>query len=149
MTNRIVAFSALAILAISLSALVPAVKCQEPQQTPPPGAQQPPLPGAPQGAPPGAAQAAPGTKFSKIAQVLNLSPQQRSQLQPIVQAEAPKIQSIRQDPNLSGKEKAEKLKEVHGETDSLVKSILNPTQYKQWQQIRKVGIAKMKKDGAQ
>jgi hypothetical protein len=130
MKNRVVTFSTFAIiLAIASRFLVPGLKAQEPQ----PGAQQ----SAPQ-------QAPEGMKLEKLSQVLNLSPQQKSQLAPIVEAEAPKVQSIRKDPNLSGPEKAKKLEAVHGETDSLVKSILNPTQYKQWQQIRKVGVEHMK-----
>ena len=41
-----------------------------------------------------------------------------------------------QDPNLSLSEKKSKLKHVHAQTDPLVKSILNPTQYQHWQTIR-------------
>jgi hypothetical protein len=84
------------------------------------------------------AQPGPGAqKAAKVAQILNLSPTQKSQLTPILEAEAPKVQAINQDPNLSPSEKAEKLKAVHAQTDPLVKSILTPTQYKQWQVIRR------------
>lgn len=86
-------------------------------------------------------------KAQKVAQVLNLSPQQESQLAPILQAEAPKVKAIQQDPNLTGPEKVEKLKAVHSESDPLVKSILNPTQYKQWEVIRKDELAKIKGGG--
>jgi hypothetical protein len=80
---------------------------------------------------------APGQeKAEALAQVLNLSPQQESQLAPILRAEKPKVQAIMQDPNLSPSEKKSKLQHVHSQTDPLVKSILNPTQYKQWQTIR-------------
>jgi len=80
---------------------------------------------------------APGEeRVQKLAQVLNLSPQQQSQLAPIIQAERPKVKAIMEDPNLSPSEKKSKLKTVHSQTDPLVKSILNPTQYKQWQVIR-------------
>lgn len=122
MKHRVVPFTALALFScLFLSVLVPAVNSQE--------------------------QGAPGEKFEKVAQVLNLSPQQRSQLQPIIEAEGPKVKSIAQDPNLSGKEKEKQLKAIHGQTDSLVKSILNPTQYKQWEQIRKDELGQMKKGG--
>ena len=80
---------------------------------------------------------APGQERAEaLAQVLNLSPQQESQLAPILRAEKPKVQAIMQDPNLSPSEKKAKLQHVHSQTDPLVKSILNPTQYKQWQTIR-------------
>lgn len=84
--------------------------------------QQPPTPGE--------------ERAQALAQVLNLSPQQESQLAPILRAEKPKIQAIMQDPNLTPSEKKSKLQHVHSQTDPLVKSILNPTQYKQWQTIR-------------
>lgn len=80
---------------------------------------------------------APGQeKMEQLSQVLALTPQQQSQLAPIVKAEKPKVQAIMQDPNLSPSEKKSKLQHVHSQTDPLVKSILNPTQYKQWQTIR-------------
>jgi hypothetical protein len=86
-------------------------------------------------------------KAQKVAQILALTPQQQSQLAPIFEAEAPKVKAIKDDPNLSGEEKMKKLKAVHAETDPLVKSILNPTQYKQWEHIRKEELEKMKGGG--
>ena len=85
-------------------------------------------------------------KAQKVAQVLNLSPQQQSQLQPILEAEAPKVKAILQDPNLSAKEKKKTLKTVHSQTDPLVKSILTPTQYDQWQTIRNDELEQVNRD---
>ena len=79
-----------------------------------------------------------------VAQILNLSPQQKSQLEPILEAEAPKVKAILTDPSLSSSEKKKQLKNVHSETDPLVKSILNPTQYNQWATIRKNQLEKLK-----
>jgi hypothetical protein len=79
-----------------------------------------------------------------VAQILNLSPQQKSQLEPILQAEAPKVKAILTDPNLSPSEKKKQLKTVHSQTDPLVKSILNPTQYHQWETIRKNQLEQVK-----
>lgn len=86
-------------------------------------------------------------KAQKVAQILALTPQQQSQLAPILEAEAPKVKAIKEDPNLTASEKMKKLQAVHAQTDPLVKSILNPTQYKQWQQIRKDELEKMKGGG--
>jgi hypothetical protein len=120
MKHRVVPFAALATFSlVSLSALVPAAKAQE----------------------------APAEKLQKLSQVLALTPQQKSQLAPIVEAEAPKIQAIQKDPNLSGKEKMKQLKAIHTQSDPLVKSILSPTQYKQWEDIRKDEIEQMKAGG--
>lgn len=116
MKHRLVPFAALTIFSfVSLLVLVPAAK----------------------------SQASPAEKLQKLSQVLALTPQQKSQLAPIVEAEAPKIQAIQQS-NLSGKEKMKQLKAVHAQSDPLVKSILNPTQYKQWEDIRKDEIEQMK-----
>ena len=79
-----------------------------------------------------------------VAQILNLSPQQKSQLEPILQAEAPKVKAILTDPSLSPSEKKKQLKTVHSQTDPLVKSILNPTQYHQWETIRKNQLEHLK-----
>lgn len=83
-------------------------------------------------------------KLKNLSQVLNLSPQQKSQLEPILEAEGPKIQAIKENPAMSGKEKMKQMKAVHDQTDPLVKSILNPTQYKQWETIRKDELEQMK-----
>jgi hypothetical protein len=94
------------------------------------------------------AQEPSGDKIQKLAQVLGLSPQQKSQLAPIVEAEAPKIQAIEQNPSLSPKEKLKQIQAVHSQTDPLVKNILNPNQYQMWQQIRKDELAKIKSGGS-
>ena len=83
-------------------------------------------------------------KLQKISQVLNLSPQQKSQLEPILEVEAPKVKAIQNNPSLSGKEKMKQLKAIHSQSDPQVKAILNPTQYKQWEAIRKDEIDQMK-----
>jgi hypothetical protein len=121
MKNRVLLSAALAICSCAVLILVPAAKSQE--------------------------QGAAAQKMQNLSQVLNLSPQQKSQLAPIIEAEAPKIQAIKENPSLSGREKMKELKSVHAQTDPLVKSILNPTQYQQWETIRKDEIDQMKKGG--
>jgi hypothetical protein len=86
-------------------------------------------------------------KVQRLAQVLNLTPEQKSQLVPILEAEGPKIQSIVHDPNLSPKDKDKQLQAVYDQTDPLVKAILTETQYKMWKQIRKDELEKLKQGG--
>ena len=45
-----------------------------------------------------------------VAQILNLSPQQKSQLEPVLQAETPKVKAILSDPSLQPSEKKKQLK---------------------------------------
>ena len=86
-------------------------------------------------------------KLEHLSQVLNLSPQQKTQLAPIVEAEGPKMQAIAHDPNLPPKEKVKQLEAVQAKSDPLVRNILNPTQYKMWQQIRKDELEQIKRGG--
>src|SRR5262245_32487962 len=82
-------------------------------------------------------QAQPTDKAQKISQALNLSPQQQSQITPILENEEPKVQEIRNDTHLSTDEKKDRIKTVYEQTDKLVKPILSPVQWKQWEQYRK------------
>jgi len=75
-------------------------------------------------------------QIQSLTQVLHLSPTQVTQLTPILQQELPKIATITKNPSLTGAQKAKQAQAVHGQTDPQVKSILNPTQYQQWQTIR-------------
>jgi hypothetical protein len=98
---------------------------------------------------PAAAQKA--EKFQALAKQLNLTPQQEKQLIPILQADAPKIEAIKNNTSLGPLQKMEQLKAVHAQTDPQVKAILNPQQYEQLQQIRQQEIhqAMEKKMGQQ
>jgi hypothetical protein len=94
----------------------------------------------------GAPSSAASEKLQKLSQVLNLSPTQKSQLEPVLAAEAPKLKAIQDNPSMSGREKKKQLKAIHSQTDPQVKAILNPTQYQQWESIRKDEIDQMKEN---
>jgi hypothetical protein len=89
-------------------------------------------------------QAQTGDKAQKISQALNLSPQQQSQLTPILENEEPKVQDIKKDTNLSSADRQARIKKVYEQTDKLVKPILSPVQWKQWEQYRKNELADIK-----
>jgi hypothetical protein len=74
--------------------------------------------------------------IQNLATKLHLSPQQVSQLQPILQKELSKITGIKNNQNLSGPQKVQQAQATQSQTDTQVKSILDPSQYKQWQSIR-------------
>ena len=91
------------------------------------------------------APAAPGAagqaqKLEALAKQLNLTPQQKMQLLPILEADAPKIQAIKNNTSLGPLQKIEQMKAVHAQSDPQIKSILNPQQYEQFQQIRQQEI---------
>lgn len=89
----------------------------------------------------------PEEKLQRLSQVLGLSPQQKSQLLPVLQAEAPKLQAIKSNPSLSKRDKRKELKAIHDQADPQVKAILSPTQYQQWKEIRKQEIEEAKEGG--
>ena len=75
-------------------------------------------------------------KAQAIAQQLNLTPQQKEKIVPILVAEAPKVRAIKSDNSLSKVQKMQQVRAIHQQTDPQMKSILTPEQYQKLQQIR-------------
>ena len=75
-------------------------------------------------------------KMAALAKQLNLSPEQKMKLMPILEAEAPKVQAIKSNTSLTGMQKMEQLRALHEQTNPQVQAILSPQQYQQLQQIR-------------
>jgi len=79
-------------------------------------------------------------KLEAIAQQLNLTPQQKAKVLPILAEEAPKVQAIKNDNSLTKIQKVQRLKAVHEQTDPQMKAILSPAQYQKLQAIRQQAI---------
>jgi hypothetical protein len=94
------------------------------------------------------APAAPGQnpkaeeKVIALAQQLKLTPQQEVEVLPILKAEAPKVEVIKNDSSLSGMQKMRQLHAIHSENAPLLQKILSPAQYQQLQAIREADIKK-------
>ena len=94
------------------------------------------------------APAAPGQnpkaeeKVIALAQQLKLTPQQEVEVLPILKAEAPKVEAIKNDPSLSGMQKMRQLHAIHSENAPQLQKILSPAQYQQLQAIREADIKK-------
>jgi hypothetical protein len=94
------------------------------------------------------APAAPGQnpkaeeKAIALAQQLKLTPQQDVEVLPILKAEAPKVEAIKNDPALSGMQKMRQLHAIHSENAPQLQKILSPAQYQQLQTIREADIKK-------
>jgi protein CpxP len=71
-----------------------------------------------------------------VAKQLHLTRRQEKQLVPILKAEEPKLQAIRNDQSLSRVEKLQRLQAVHDESTPQVKAILTPAQFQQLQVMR-------------
>jgi hypothetical protein len=94
------------------------------------------------------APAAPGqspeaeAKVIALAQQLKLTPKQEVEVLPILKAEAPKFEAIKNDPSLSGMQKMRQLRAIHSENAPQLQKILSPAQYQQLQAIREADIKK-------
>ena len=75
-------------------------------------------------------------RLEAVAKQLHLTRKQEKELVPILRAEEPKLQAIKNDQSLSRAEKLQRLRAVHDESNPQVKAILTPAQYRQLQAIR-------------
>jgi Spy/CpxP family protein refolding chaperone len=80
------------------------------------------------------------SKAQVIAQQLNLTPQQKEKILPILADEVPKVQAIKNDNLLSTIQKIQKLRAIHQQTDPQMKAILSPEQYQKLKEIRQQTI---------
>src|SRR5215469_16324096 len=76
------------------------------------------------------------SKAQAIAQQLNLTPQQKEKVLPILIDEVPKVQAIKKDNSLSKMQKMEQVRAIHQQTDPQMKAILSPEQYQKLKEIR-------------
>jgi len=69
------------------------------------------------------------SKAEAISQQLNLTPQQKVKILPILRDELPKVQAIKNDNSLTRMQKAQQIRAIHQQTDPQMKAILTPEQY--------------------
>jgi phage gp16-like protein len=79
-------------------------------------------------------------KVQAIAQQLDLTPQQKIKILPILSDEGPKVEAIRNDNSLSKVEKIQQIRAIHKQTDPQMKAILSKEQYQKLQVIRQQAI---------
>jgi len=79
-------------------------------------------------------------KAQAIAQQLNLTPQQKEKILPILADEVPKVNAIKNNNSLSKVQKIQQLRAIHQQTDPQMKAILSPEQYQKLQAIRQQTI---------
>jgi hypothetical protein len=79
-------------------------------------------------------------KAQAMAQQLNLTPQQKEKILPILAAEVPKVQAIKNDNSLNKIQKIQQLRAIHQQNDPQMKAILSPEQYQKLQGIRQQTI---------
>ncbi len=80
-------------------------------------------------------------KVEAISQQLNLTPEQKAKVLPILREEGPKVQAIKNDNSLSRMQKMQAVKAIHQQTDPQMKAILSPEQYQKLQAIRRKALS--------
>ena len=79
-------------------------------------------------------------KAQAMAQQLNLTPQQKQKVLPILVDEVPKVQAVKNDNSLSKIQKMQQLRAIHQQTDPQMKAILTPEQYQKLRAMRQEAI---------
>ena len=80
------------------------------------------------------------SKAEAIAQQLNLTPEQKIKILPILRDEMPKVNAIKNDNSLSNMQKVQRIRAIHQQTDPQMKAILSPVQYEKLKTIRQQAI---------
>jgi hypothetical protein len=75
-------------------------------------------------------------KLEKMSAELQLTPDQKKQMLPILMDEAPKMKAVKTDTSLGPLQKAMKLKQIGADTDAKVKPVLTPDQWQKWEAMR-------------
>ena len=79
-------------------------------------------------------------KVQAIAQQLDLTPQQKGKILPILADEGAKVEAIKNDNSLSKVQKIQQIRAIHRQTDPQMKAILSKEQYQKLQAIRQQAI---------
>ena len=82
-------------------------------------------------------------KLEALSKQLNLTPDQKEKLLPILRAEAPKMQAIKDNTSLTGMQKLQQIRALHEQTEPQVRAILSQQQFDQLQKIRQQEIETM------
>ena len=80
------------------------------------------------------------SKAEAIAQQLNLTPEQKVKILPILRDEVPKVNAIKNDNSMSKIQKVQQIRAIHQQTDPQMKAILSPAQYEKLKAIRQQAI---------
>ena len=129
-----------ALVAGSLLASDLVLQAQGVTNTPPP---VPPVGGPPPGSSPGGPGMRGRPDLDMIARQLNLTDDQKSQLQSVLAARMQKMRGLMQNTNFVGlslEDRKAKVKAVRDETEMQIKNLLTPQQYSQWQKLSGPGM---------
>ena len=82
----------------------------------------------------------PAEKLQALSEQLQLTPEQKVKLLPVLEQEGPKIEAIKKNTSLPPMQKMKQLHAIHEETAPQLQKILSPAQYEKLQAIRQQEI---------
>lgn len=85
------------------------------------------------------------TRIESLTEKLNLTPDQKARMRPILEQEVGYLEQIRGNPALSKKEKVKRLQTIVQGSDTRMKSFLSEEQWQKLQGLRKTQKAELKK----
>jgi periplasmic protein CpxP/Spy len=74
----------------------------------------------------------PAQRTQELTQRLNLTADQQTKVQQILQSESSQIESLRSDSSLSQQDRRGKMMDIHQATNTQIRAVLDPNQQKQW-----------------
>jgi len=75
-------------------------------------------------------------RLEKMSAALQLTPQQKRQVAPVIMDEAPKVKALKSDTAMPPLQKAMKMRQISEATDAKLKPILTPSQYQTLMQMQ-------------
>ena len=78
----------------------------------------------------------PVQRTQELTKKLNLTSDQQTKVQDILQSEHSQMESLRQDASLSQQDRRAKMMEIHKSSDAQIRALLDSTQQKKWDEMQ-------------
>ncbi|MFZ0798701.1 MAG: hypothetical protein WCA13_01730 [Terriglobales bacterium] len=78
----------------------------------------------------------PAQRAAELTKKLNLTADQQTKVQDILQSEHSQIETLRQDSSMSQQDRRAKMMDIHKTTDTQIRALLDSTQQKKWDQMQ-------------
>ncbi len=78
----------------------------------------------------------PAQRTKELAKHLNLTADQQTKVQDALQSQQSQMQSLRQDSSLSQQDRRAKMMDIHKNTDSQIRALLDSNQQKKWDEMQ-------------
>ena len=80
-----------------------------------------------------------GEQFDRMARLLDLTPEQKTQIQSYRDGERTRLQALRDNTSLTPEQRRQQAQEIRQQTQNSIRTLLNPTQQQKLQDLRESG----------